>query len=172
MENEIWKDIQGYEGLYRVSNLGNVIGLEIKTKFGTGYKIYPLRNIRVWNDKKGYCYVTLSKNKKAKHFLLHRLVALSFLKNKENKPQINHKNGIKSDNTINNLEWCTAKENLEHAVKKGLNLKHSIYNYQSKLSLNDVDFIRKCNLTQKELKIKFNISQTSISKVLLNKTYK
>lgn len=168
---EVWKKNDGFEN-YEVSNFGNVRGLPIKANFGCSYKIYPLRHIKQWNDKKGYCYVSLVNNNKKKNFLVHRLVAIAFIPNIENKPQVNHINGIKTDNRVENLEWNTAKENICHAINNGLNLKHGIYNYQSKLSLKDIEYILNSNLTQKELSIKFNISQSGISRIVLNKTYK
>jgi hypothetical protein len=168
---EVWKKIEGFEN-YEISTFGNVRGLPIITKFGIATKKYPLRFIKKWNDKKGYLYVTLINNGKKKNLLIHRLVCSAFLENKHCKAQVNHKNGIKSDNNIENLEWCTAKENLKHAVDTGLNINYGIYNYQSKLNLQDIDFIRNSDLKQRELSLKYNISQTTISKIILRKTYK
>lgn len=168
---EVWKKVEGFEN-YEISNLGRLKGLEVITKFGCGFKKYPERICNFWHDKKGYEYYTFFVNGKNRHKLIHRLVAKAFILNPDNKPQVNHINGIKSDNRLENIEWCTAKENLEHAVLNGLNIKHGIHNYQSKLSLKDVEHIRNSNLTQKELSIKFNISQTGVSRILLNKTYK
>lgn len=168
---EIWKNIEGFEN-YDVSNYGNIRGLPITTRFGTAIKKYPLRFVKKWSDKKGYLYVTLKSNGLKKNLLVHRLVCLAFIENKHKKPQVNHINGIKSDNNINNLEWCTAKENLKHAVDNGLNLNYGIHNYNSRLSLEEVYFIRSSNLNQRELALKFNMAQSSISKIILKKTYK
>ena len=71
-------------------------------------------------DKDGYSYVVLYKNKKRKHFKVHRLVAMAFLKNPKNKPEVNHKQGIKSDNRVTELEWNTTSENVQHAYDTGL----------------------------------------------------
>lgn len=101
MEN--WKDIPGYDGLYQASNLGRV-----KSSKGFFYKGTP--------DKDGYMRVALIKDRKAKTLRIHRLICFAFLPNPENKPQVNHKNGIRTDNRIENLEWCTAKENTIHSV--------------------------------------------------------
>lgn len=103
---EIWKNIDGYDGKYQVSNLGNV-------------KSY--KNLKKELCKNGYLRVTLYKEGKAKRFLVHRLVANTFLENKSNKPQVNHIDGNKTNNQINNLEWVTSSENNKHAHKIGLN---------------------------------------------------
>lgn len=98
---EEWKDITGYEGLYQVSNLGRVKSI--------GYgKIKLLNPGTVGN---GYLMVILYKDGKHKTFLVHRLVALAFIPNTENLPQVNHKNEDKTDNRACNLEWCDAKYN-------------------------------------------------------------
>lgn len=104
---EIWKDIPGYEGLYQASNLGRIRSL-IRNK------------ILIGGIKNGYREVILCKNGKRKYMLVHRLIAQTFLENKKNKPQINHIDGNKHNNNVNNLEWCTRSENMKHAYKIGL----------------------------------------------------
>lgn len=105
---EEWKDIAGYELYYQISNIG-----QVKRK-DTG-KI--LKN----NIRNGYEYVTLCVNGQRKKFYVHRLVAIAFIPNPKSYEQVNHKDGNKSNNKVDNLEWCTQKENLMHAFRTGLN---------------------------------------------------
>lgn len=170
---EIWKTIEGFEN-YEISSLGRLKGLEITTKFGCSFKTYPERICKSWKDKKGYEYFTFKINGKNRHKLIHRLVATAFIPNSNNKPQVNHIDGNKSNNNIENLEWCTPKENLKHARDTGLNNIEGLNHYRCKLTKNNIIEIRenKENLTQKKLGEKYNLNQTSISDIINFKTYK
>jgi hypothetical protein len=117
---EIWRDIPNYEGYYQASTYGNVRNIK------TGIILKPYIN-----KKNGYAYINLSKNGLSKTIRMHRIIALTFVKNKLNKPCINHKDGNKENNCVSNLEWCTQKENVNHAIKvlkrnyaNGINIMH------------------------------------------------
>lgn len=112
---EIWKDIKGYEGIYQVSDLGRVKSLN--------YNHHGMEAIlKPSNRGNGYLFVVLCINKIKTNYLVHRLVCESFLPNPENKRTVNHKNGIKTDNRLDNLEWATHHENNKHAHDNGLNV--------------------------------------------------
>lgn len=114
---EIWKDVKGYEGLYQVSNLGNVKRVGsfrgVNKKYLDNYILKPLDN------GKGYYRVKLTKNNVSKRFMLHRIIAIAFVDNPYNKSVVNHIDHNRKNNSINNLEWCTQSENVLHAVKFG-----------------------------------------------------
>ena len=110
---EIWKDIVGYEGLYQVSNLGRVKSLG-NTK---ARKEKILLGVSISDN---YLQIGLNKNGERKRYVIHRLVAEAFIPNPLNKPQVNHINGNKKDNSVENLEWCTQCENIRHSIKKHL----------------------------------------------------
>ena len=107
--NEIWKDIDGYEGLYQVSNLGNVKSLNYRH---TGKE----RILKPGNNGLGYLQVNLCKNRKTRHFTIHRLVAKAFLENPDNKSDVNHKDEDKTNNCVDNLEWMTRKDNINYGT--------------------------------------------------------
>ena len=120
MEIEEWRDVKGYEGMYLISNYGNVVSLDRKVKSKNGYRNSKGRSITVRKNNFGYLDTRLYKNGTKKSAFIHRIVAEAFLPNPENKPVVNHKNGIKSDNRLCNLEWCTSSENKIHAIQTGL----------------------------------------------------
>ena len=104
MSEEVWKDIEGYEGRYQVSNLGRV------KRVTTG------RILKSCKNRGGYLYVNLCKQGVVSNKRIHRLVAQAFIPNPENKSDINHIDEDKTNNTVTNLEWTTRKENLNHGT--------------------------------------------------------
>lgn len=129
VEQEIWKDIEGYEGRYQVSNKGRVKSLYKTTQSVFNGVIctreYPERILTPIDTKsdtsKGYVRVHIgSGHGKRVLKLIHRLVATAFIPNPLNLPQVNHINGNKADNRADNLEWCSAKHNTQHALRNGL----------------------------------------------------
>lgn len=113
---EIWKDIQGYEGLYQVSNLGRVKSLEKSITMIDGRTRRQKEKIlKLQVSKHGYNVITLWNSKIPKQFKVHRLVAVAFIDNLDNLPQVNHIDENKLNNKVENLEWCTALENNLHS---------------------------------------------------------
>ena len=115
---EIWNDIQGYEGLYQVSNFGRVKSLPKKhdISMGKGYYITKERILQPGEDKDGYLQVGLRKNKKTRMRKIHRLVAETFIPNLNNLPQVNHKDENKQNNDVINLEWCNNSYNQNYGT--------------------------------------------------------
>ena len=170
----LWKQLDGYDNYY-ISNNGRV------RNDRTGRILKPRKN------RGGYFQVGLQKNGKRKHFLVHRLVAIVFIPNSENKSEVNHKNLIKADNRVENLEWCTPKENTGHAIKNGkrggcfqknnkLGSQPGSKNSWAKLTEKQVLEIRKLyatgNYYQKELGKKFGVCQQLIGHIVNNKLWK
>ena len=177
MNNEdIFIDIIGYEKEYSINKKGQIFS---KSKN---------RIMNQWIANNGYLTITFRSNKNKKTYLIHRLLAEHFIKNPENKTQINHKNGIKTDNRLENLEWVTVSENCKHAYNMGLSFKnpeHIKYTKEKcsklgklsrKLSIEDVNNIKQKYGTglysQRKLAELYNLTQGTISALLLNKTYK
>lgn len=113
---EIWKDIVDYEGIYQVSNTGKIKRIGAYTN-QTGKTWNSERILKPARKSRGYMYVQLSKNGKTCPKHVHRLVAEAFIPNPENKPTVNHKNGNKADNSVENLEWATYTENNIHSIR-------------------------------------------------------
>ena len=165
---EVWKDVVGYEGYYQVSNLGRVKSLKRK----------HMRTTKILKNnvsKRGYQRVILCKNNAEKHKSIHRLVALTFILNPENKRTVNHINGFKTDNQVINLEWATSKENMQHAYDNGLitGLKGEKHNC-AKLTGNDVRQIRELVSYKSKVSVAkiFNVTVGTISHISLYRTWK
>jgi len=172
-----WKDIPNYEGAYEVSSQGDVRSI----KRYNNYKKHSIGDkILSPGITDGYCQVALSKHKSQQQYKIHRLVAQAFIPNPENKPCVNHLDGVKSNNCVDNLEWCTYSENAKHAWDTGLRTleRSNIYklhghgenNSNSKLTQHNVDNIRKEYASGAysyiQLAIKYNVGKSSICRVI------
>lgn len=173
---EIWKDVKGLEGFYQVSNIGNVRSVKRYVNHYLGGKslkksVVLKKRINAW----GYYSVILKKNSKTKNCVCHKLVAESFIINENNKPIINHKNGIKTDNRVENLEWCTYSENTKHAFDNNLiYIPKKEERYNSKITEEIVKEIRenKLNLKNVDYAKKYSVSKVLITNIKKNKTWK
>lgn len=163
---EIFKDVVNYEGIYQISNFGNIKTLKrnIYNKLGKLHYIQPEKLLKPTVFKNGYKYISMHKNKKVKVKTIHSLVAEAFIYNIHNKRTINHIDGNKLNNHISNLEWATDKENLEHNFNIGITKRYSViaYNDNSYLEFKKVSDAKKLGFSQ-------NLISES---VLKNKKYK
>lgn len=171
----IWKDIEGYEGLYQVSNVGSIYSVRYK------------RFRKSKTDKYGYSVVGLNKDGNIRWFFVHRLVASAFIQNPRNLPVVNHLDGNKQNNCMDNLEWCDHSANVKHAYKSGLipsNTKgqqkviQNLVELNAKLSKEIAQRIRNeykegvrgCGF--KSLAKKYGVCNTTIKSIIKNRTYK
>jgi len=174
---EIWKDIEGYEGYYQVSNMGRVRSVDrvVENNKG-GYCQLKGRLLKFHTTKKGYHRVNLNKNGKIKYFLVHRLVTQAFISNPESKPQVNHIDGVKTNNNVSNLEWCTPSENIKHSFESGLNNNKGERHHKSKLNRDDVITIKllysKGKHTLKDIGNMFNVHNSTISEIINGVSWK
>jgi len=135
-KKEIWKEIKDYEGLYQISNLGNVKGIDRIRKSCYNSKAFKKGvELNLKQDKDGYLICCLTKNSKSKYKKAHRLVLSAFIGDSD--LQCNHKDGNKKNNNVDNLEYVTAKENVIHAIKLGL--KNNNYNISKRIPVYQYD---------------------------------
>lgn len=175
-----WKKIEGYS--YSVSNMG-----QVRNDEPDGHAIRIDGILSLTQKQNGYYQVQLYQNRKQKYFLVHCLVAMAFILNPKQKPEVNHKNLDKADNRVENLEWVTSKENHDHARKNGVRFgcfqknhkfgsRLGIEHNMAKLNENQVLEIRRLyntnNYTQRKLANFFEISFQQISCIVNNKTWK
>jgi hypothetical protein len=138
---EVWLDCVGFEGFYQVSNFGNVRSVErmVMNRVGNGLRKSPAKLLKQCLSKSGYWIVSFCADGVKSNQTVHRLVCRAFIDNPKNKPQVNHKNGIKTDNQVSNLEWVTVSENGLHAYRvlgvqawnKGIKLKAEFDAYKA-----------------------------------------
>jgi len=167
--NVKWEWVVGYEGLYKVSSDGDVVSVARIVFDSSGNKLYTKseKYLKPFLTKQGYLRVILCKDAITKKYPVHRLVALAFIENPDRKRTVNHKNGIKTDNRLSNLEWMTHKENTIHAIENGMwfEPKHKIpYEIKKKV----IEYYEKgssergCVGTAK----KFNIGKSTVMNIV------
>lgn len=171
MDKELWQWVVGYEGLYMVSNMGNVMGVPKSTQMG--HLIKPQNPSR----HKGYVTVCLCKENKKKYFSVHRLVATAFIPNLDRKPEVNHKNGNRSDNRVENLEWVTRSENELHAYRvlgkePSRNWKGKPRLFARKLTDDQVRAIRNDSRPSRQIGLEYGVSKTTILSIKEGKIYR
>lgn len=139
---EEWFDIPNFEGIYQVTRSGKIKKIGKKSKYKD--LIYPDKMMKHNTHTNKYKYITFMVDGVKKYYSIHRLLASIFIANPENKPQVNHINGIKDDNRLENLEWVTLSGNMQHAAKNGLlKPKRGESNYGARLCEDDVRSIRR-----------------------------
>lgn len=159
---EEWRDVVGYEGLYQVSSYGRVKSLQLGKE--TIMKHTP--------DKDGYRSIGLSKNGNPKGYQVHRLVAIAFIENKDNKETVNHVDGNKANNNFDNLEWNTRSENMLHAYKTGLTNSIGENSGRAKLTESDVRCIRLSNCSHSELGKIYGVAGCTITCIKTRRTWR
>lgn len=174
---EEWKDIIGYEGIYKISNTGKIKSLSREFVRSNNRNFITKEKILINGlNSRGYVSITLyNKDKVKKKLLVHRLVAEAFIENKENNPVINHINGIKTNNNASNLEWCTQGYNLNHALKNKLriNLKgenHCLAKLNNEDVLNIVKLIN-TGMTNQLISELYNVKFSTISSIKMGRTW-
>ena len=155
---EIWNTIQEYENLYEVSNKGNVRGLKYN-------KLLKLRQ----DNREPYYIVRLCKKSKESVKRVHRLVAIAFIDNPDKLPVVNHKDGNKLNNSVENLEWCSYSDNTKHAIELGLiKFKQGEDSHKSKLTNKEVlNILSRIDLKEKlkDIALDYNVDASVISKI-------
>jgi hypothetical protein len=170
MENEIWVKVNGI-GNYEISNLGRF------RNASSGLILKP-QKLRL-----GYMQVNASHNYERQHYLLHRLIAIAFIENPQNKPFVNHINGVKHDNRIENLEWVTASENIQHSHKMGLSYNSQKQRKSASL-VGRINGIKSCGIkvidpstgityhSKNEMAKTIEVDYSTINRRIKNGTYK
>lgn len=158
---ELWKPIKGFEGRYEISNTGRVKSLARMRKSARGGMApLPERILKLKIDKNGYVCVHLRADEITKYPHIHRLVAEAFIENTDNKPTVNHKDGNKQSNTVQNLEWSTHSEQTNHALNEGLmklrgspkfskKFKQEIHEYYKETGCSIMDLVRKFGISER-----------------------
>lgn len=172
--NEIWKPIKGFENSHEVSNMGRVRSLDRTDAMGRHIRGKVLCNVQ---QTSGYYSLWISFHGKNRRYLVHRLVADAFVDNPESKPHVNHKNGIKTDNRAENLEWVTRSENIKHSYEylgrvSPMKGNHRPATWSRKLTDAQADTIRKSPKTGRELAAEYGVDPMTISNIRTGKLYR
>jgi len=172
---EIWKDVIGFEGKYQVSNTGKVKSLERIIKRGEkGDVLIKTLVLKNRLSKKGYHQVILYKKGIQKQFTVHQLVSIMFLENKDSFKEVNHINGIKTDNFSENLEWCSRGHNMRHALRTGLKIPRNGESINTcKLTKSQAAEIKYSDksIQSRFLSNKFKVSMQTVWKIRAGKSW-
>lgn len=164
-EQEIWIDVPNYEGLYQVSNLGNVKSLFRRNK----NRVNQERLMKLKLNSSGYYQVWLCKNNHDKGFFVHRLVALAFITNENYLPEVNHIDAVKTNNVVSNLEWCSHLDNMKHANSLGLITIKEMTEAKRKYTKNDLDKaleLKAVNKSHREISKETGVHKSTVKRMI------
>lgn len=169
-----WRKVDGYEGMYEVSSDGQVRSVErLVRHWQGGLSRFGGKQIKPVLTECGYHKVPLSKESKRAAFFVHRLVAIAFIENPLGLAEVNHKNGIKTDNRIENLEWVNRQQNKKHAYDTGITIpKRGVENGISKLTDDIVRVIRSSSENQYVLAARYGVTQAAINNAKHRRTWR
>ena len=168
MTTEIWAPCVGWEGLYEVSSMGRIASVERISHHPNGALRIRPRLMKFETTCHGYFRVTFCRNGNRKKLLVHRLVAEAFLEVVGDRPDVNHIDGDRKNNTTLNLEWCTSVENMQNAVNRGKFHGRTNPNNRKKLTPDTADRIKalaQSGVPYREIRSQFDISVSNISKI-------
>lgn len=173
---EQWVDIENYEGYYAVSNYGRIKSLQRLVPHGNDYQVINERILKLKIIKTGYVHIAMNKNGIRKTKAVHRLVARAFLSDWDKNLQVNHIDGDKTNNNVNNLEMCNSSENMKHAYRLGLEKSMAgENNVCAKLTNAQANEIRKLHSSSKITLVKlasmYNVSPITIKRIITGKRY-
>lgn len=167
MENETWLPVYGYESLYEISSHGRIRSLDKSWVNDRGGICRKAGKVLTPDTAHGYYHIKLWQSGRFKWFQIHQLVAIAFIPNPENKPHVNHLNSNRGDNMVDNLEWCTPKENLVHASRMG-RLKHN--NGKMVVNLTTGQQYKSCKEASDHTGINYQTLRAYLNGALDNKT--